>query len=205
MLSNRNRNKMTITERLILREIQTKDSESMHRYRNLPDVSRYQDWVPDSPQEVRELATEMARRNAFSVGEWYQIAILNRFNDTLVGDLAVCIEKDTEKQAELGIALDPSFQKQGIARESVDAICEYLFNEKKLHRIHVSIDPRNENSFNLFYKIGFRKEGLMLENHFSKNQWCDTLVMAILKREWIAFDNLPGKSFSYDRIARSLQ
>jgi len=179
-----NTNEITHSKRVILRPIGEQDREALFYYRNLAEVALFQDWAPKSPQEVSDYAQEMAGREPFASGEWYQIAIVEKANGRTIGDLAVCIDKETKQTAELGIALDPNYQKKGFAKESVKAMCNYLFSQKNIHRLHVSIDPRNEASVGLFSSVGLRKEGIHIESYFSEEEWCDDLVMAILEREW---------------------
>lgn len=176
--------RVTQTERLHLRAMQPQDGKTVHYYRNLPDVSIFQGWTPKNEEEVKEYASQMNTKRAFSAGDWYQIIIQNKANNQVIGDLAVCIDSETKRQAELGIALDPEFQKQGFATEAIRGICDFLFSEKSLRRIHVSIDPRNTASLNLFARAGMRQEARHIESIFFKGEWCDDIVMAVLKREW---------------------
>ena len=175
---------VTETERLRLRAMQPQDASAVYYYRNLPDVSIFQGWTPEDEQEVKDYALQMSNRKAFSVGDWYQIIIQNKMDGQVIGDLAVCIETETKLQAELGIALDPEFQKQGFATEAIKGICDFLFSQKSLRRIHVSIDPRNTDSLNLFARVGMRQEARHIESIFFKGEWCDDIVMAVLRREW---------------------
>ncbi len=172
------------SDRILLRAMTAEDAEDVYRYRNIPDVSIFQGWTPENPKEVEKYAQEMNLRESFSLGDWYQIIIQNRDSNQVMGDVAVCIEKETGLQAELGIALDPKYQKQGFATEAVQVLCSYLFSEKALRRIHVSIDPRNTDSLNLFARLGFRQEARHIESIYFKGEWVDDIVMALLQREW---------------------
>jgi len=170
-------------DRILLRTLTIEDSESLYHYRNIPEVSVFQGWTPISPKEVSDYAIAMANRETFNYGDWYQIVIQDKKRQVL-GDLGVCIDTETNQQAELGVALDPRFQKQGFATDAVKLICKFLFTEKNIRRIHVSIDPRNTASLNLFARTGFRQEAHHIESVFFKGEWCDDIVMALLKSEW---------------------
>ncbi len=165
--------------------MQPEDSAQVHYYRNLSDVSIFQGWTPETSEEVKNYALQMSSKQAFKADDWYQIIIQSKSENRVIGDLAVCIDAETNQQAELGIALDPAFQKQGFATEAIQAICGYLFSERSLRRIHVSVDPRNTASLNLFARVGFRQEARHIESIFFKGEWCDDIVMAVLKREWL--------------------
>jgi len=160
------------------------DSSAVHYYRNIPEVAIFQGWTPENPQEVSDYAIKMAKSDPFNPTDWYQLIIENSLDGQVIGDIAVCIDGESRQQAELGIALDPKFQKQGFATETVKAICQFLFSQHGLHRIHVSIDPRNTASLNLFARAGFRQEARHVESVFFKGEWCDDIVMAVLSREW---------------------
>ena len=176
------------SERLILRPLEAKDAEALYRYRNQPDVMEFQGWTPASAQEVVDYAAEMHAREIAAPGHWYQVILQvkpeNEDANAIIGDVAFCIEEETQQQAELGIALDTQFQKRGYAQEAVKALVDYLFETYKLHRIHVSIDPANAPSLKLLERIGFRLEGHLKQAVFFKGQWCDDVIMAILGSEW---------------------
>ncbi|TQV89141.1 GNAT family N-acetyltransferase [Aliikangiella coralliicola] len=188
------------TPRLTLRPMRTTDARRVYDYRNQPAVSIFQGWTPENQQEVANYATGMRERPVGAPGFWYQVILqLNpeEFNNLdiksaenesggIVGDVAFCIETDTQKQAELGIALDTAFQRKGLASEAITGLVDFLFNQFDLHRIHVSIDARNQASMKLFEKSGFRLEGHLKQSVFFKGEWCDDIIMGLLKTEWMA-------------------
>lgn len=176
------------TSRLKLRPMQATDASQVYQYRQLPEVSIFQGWTPESAQEVAEYATGMAQRRPAEPGHWYQVILETNAIQTppnqVIGDMAFCIEKETSLQAELGISLDPRFQRQGFAQEGMRALISYLFNSHNLHRIHVTIDSRNKASQRLCERVGFRFEGHLKQASFFKGEWTDDIIMAILSSEW---------------------
>ena len=172
------------SERLGIRVMQVSDAETVFCYRNLKDVALFQDWTPASVSEVIEHAKKMAGESLFEPGEWWQLVLVSNTDSAIIGDIAVCIDQQSKQQAELGIALDPQFQKKGYASEALTSLIGYLFRHHQLHRIHVSIDPRNIASLNLFSRIGFRQEAHHRESYWFKGEWVDDIIMAILSSEW---------------------
>ncbi|WP_444996576.1 GNAT family N-acetyltransferase [Aliikangiella sp. IMCC44359] len=173
------------TERLILRPVTENDAEAVYLYRNQPEVSLFQGWTPESTNEVVEYVKGMQARKAADAGHWYQVALqLKEQKNIVIGDVAFCIDVETQQQAELGIALDTQYQKKGYAVEAINALIHYLFAKHQLHRIHVSIDPRNQASQQLFKRVGFRFEGHLKKSVLFKGEWCDDVVMAILRSEY---------------------
>jgi len=178
------------TQRLRLRALQEKDSEALYVYRNQPDVMLFQGWTPKDAKEVSDYALEMQSRAPCEPGHWYQVIVEQYDEDTgqageIVGDVAFCIEKEMKKQAELGIALNTKHQGKGYAQEAVKALLDFLFETFDLHRIHLSIDPDNKASRKLTERIGFRFEGHLKSATYFRGQWCDDIIMAMLKTEWL--------------------
>jgi RimJ/RimL family protein N-acetyltransferase len=53
-------------------------------------------------------------------------------------------------------------------------------------------DPRNPASARVMEKLGMRQEAHFRENSFYKGEWCDSLIYAMLDREWRALP--PGRA-----------
>ncbi len=173
------------SSRLALYSLSVEDADAVYRYRIHPEVALYQTWTLNSPRDVTDYANEMAKRKPFTFGEVEQIVLMSLDTKEVIGDLAVTIDTDTNQTAELGVAINPCFQKQGYGFEALKTLCEFLFNEMNLHRIHVAIDPRNNASLNLFEKLTFRTEGHLIESYFHNGEWTDDVLMGVLKREWM--------------------
>ena len=191
------------TERLILRTMKEHDAEQVYLHRNQPDVSVFQGWTPKDSEAVAAYAREMQKRPACTPGFWYQIVLERRVKDEaaneqrardkpsevgVIGDVAFCIDKETQKQAELGVAIDTRYQSNGFAQEAIVALVDFLFETFGLHRIHVSIDPANRASRQLFKRVGFREEGHLIKASHFNGEWCDDIIMAILNQEWQEWD-----------------
>ncbi len=75
---------------------------------------------------------------------------------------------------------------RGYAAEAGRAVLAFGFEELRLHRIFVDIDPRNRASLRVAEKLGLRREGQFLENTWTKGEWTDTVIFALLDREYRA-------------------
>ena len=62
---------------------------------------------------------------------------------------------------------------------------EYLFLLQKAHRIYAELDERNVDSKRLLERCNFRQEGYFKQDCFSKGEWTDTYVYAILEDDWL--------------------
>ena len=88
-------------------------------------MALYQTWTLNSPQDVIDYANEMAKRKPFTFGEVEQIVLISLDTNEVIGDLAVTIDTDTNLTAELGVAINPCFQKQGYGFEALKTLCEF--------------------------------------------------------------------------------
>ncbi|MFT3768575.1 MAG: GNAT family protein [Minicystis sp.] len=55
-----------------------------------------------------------------------------------------------------------------------------------MHRVYADIDPRNGASLRVAEKLGMRREAHLRENLWLKDEWVDSVLYAVLDREWRA-------------------
>ncbi len=166
------------TARLTLRAFEPADAARFAAYRNHPDVARLQTWESYTLEAAQTLIAQMQHLEQPTQDHWYQIAVT--LENQLIGDLAFKLE---DRQAEIGFSFDPAFQGKGYATEAATALLEFAFTTLKLHRVHATTDPRNTSSMRLLEKLGFRKEGHLLENFWFKGAWVDDVLYGLLASE----------------------
>jgi RimJ/RimL family protein N-acetyltransferase len=86
----------------------------------------------------------------------------------------------------MGGSLNPEFHGLGYAPEIYGALLELAFNRYDLHRVVGRCDGRNAPSIRSLEKAGLRQEAHFVENEFVKGEWTDEIVLAILRRDWVA-------------------
>jgi RimJ/RimL family protein N-acetyltransferase len=173
-----------ITERLELRRVTLDDADTLFAYRSNPIVAKYQNWKPASVAQTREFVKKLLCIEPDTPGTWFQLALVHCASGELVGDCGLHFLKDDRRQAEIGITVSPSHQRQGYALETVRAALDYLFTALRKHRVFASIDPRNTPSIALFKRVGMRQEAHFVESLWLNDEWVDDMVFAILDREW---------------------
>jgi RimJ/RimL family protein N-acetyltransferase len=173
-----------LTERLELRRLTLDDADALFAYRSNPSVAKYQNWKPASVEQTREFINKLSGIEPDTPGTWFQLALVHRASGELVGDCGLHFLKEDRKQAEVGITVSPSHQRQGFALEAVRAALDYLFTTLGKHRVVASMDPRNTASIALFKRVGLRQEAHFMESLWLNDEWVDDMVFAILDREW---------------------
>lgn len=174
------------TSRLIARPFTDGDVEAFVAYRQHPEVERYQSWSGYTLDEGRSLIATMQGRSLGEPGRWCQIALEERASRLLVGDLALKVDADEPRQAEIGVTLAPAHQGKGFATEAVRGLLDHAFTTLGLHRVIAVTDALNVSSAAVLERVGMRREAHFVENVFFKGGWGSEFQFALLEREWSA-------------------
>ncbi len=79
---------------------------------------------------------------------------------------------------------EPSARGQGIGRESVGLLVDYLFRTLAVERVGATCDEENVASYRLVEGLGFRPEGTMRSALFHHGRWHDVRTYGITRTEW---------------------
>jgi RimJ/RimL family protein N-acetyltransferase len=173
---------MIETQRTSLRPISEEDRDSVFNYRNDSKTNKYQNWIPNTVQEVEKFISKNPSK--FNVtNSWFQLVILEKQSNCVIGDVGIHFIDD--HQVELGCTLSKDKQGNGIATEALKGIVDFLFKELDKHRVLASLDPRNHQSIKLMERLKFRKEAHFIKSILVHGKWEDDVIYAILKNEWI--------------------
>jgi len=88
------------------------------------------------------------------------------------------------RQLEIGYSLVPDERGKGFCSEAVNIMVDYLFLSKDIGRIQAQTDPRNLASQKVLEKAGFKKEGTLRRQFFTRGEWRDAYIYSILREEW---------------------
>jgi RimJ/RimL family protein N-acetyltransferase len=180
------------TPRLLLREFEEDDWRATHPYEANPEVVRYLPYEARTPEESQKyihMVMGMARETPRLV---YDFAVVLRDNHQLIGRCGMKVNDPELREAMLWYVLDPSQWGKGYIPEAARALLDFAFGTLGLHRVWADCDPRNPASFRVMEKLGMRREAHFIENAFYKGEWCDSLIYAMLDREWRARATAPG-------------
>jgi RimJ/RimL family protein N-acetyltransferase len=174
------------TERLRARDFTPADVAAFVGYRADPDVARYQSWSDYTLEQGEALVASMQGASPGVPGEWFQIALEPASGGPIVGDLALHVDADDARLAEVGFTLDPAHQGRGYATEALTGLLDWAFPALGLHRVVAVTDELNAPAAGLLERVGFRREARFVENVFFKGAWGSELLFAVLEREWAA-------------------
>ena len=79
--------------------------------------------------------------------------------------------------------IDPANRGSGIARQAIELLLNYCFENLKLNRVEILAIETNEIAFHLYRKLGFTVEGFLRENMFLSGQRFGSHLLSILRSE----------------------
>jgi ribosomal-protein-alanine N-acetyltransferase len=94
------------------------------------------------------------------------------------------VQRGPFQNAYVGYWIDERQAGNGYTPEAVVAVMRYAFEELDLHRVQISIVPRNTSSRRVVEKIGVRAEGIAERYLEINGTWEDHIRFAMTAEEW---------------------
>lgn len=104
----------------------------------------------------------------------------------LAGEMNLsCVQRGPFQSAYLGYWIDENKAGNGYTPEAVVVIARHVFEDLHLHRMQISIVPRNRASHRVVEKLGLRDEGTAQRYLEIDGVWEDHVRYAITVEEWL--------------------
>ena len=174
------------TERLLLRDFEPDDWPALHDVESRVEVARYQSFEPRTPEESRAYVAAARDEAIQDTRDTYDLAVVLIAEDQLIGRCGLGLTNSDLAEGMLWYTIHPSYWGRGYATEAARRLLDFGFRELRLHRIWADCDPANAASIRVLEKLGMRREGHLIENVWIKGAWMDSLIFAILNREWLS-------------------
>jgi ribosomal-protein-alanine N-acetyltransferase len=95
------------------------------------------------------------------------------------------IQRGPFQSAFIGYWVDQARAGQGLVPEAVVVTLQFAFESLGLHRVEISIIPRNQASRRVVEKLGIRMEGVAERFLEIDGNWEDHARYAITSEEWV--------------------
>jgi ribosomal-protein-alanine N-acetyltransferase len=105
-------------------------------------------------------------------------------NPALIGVTGLYQIEAQHHRCQLGYMLMPEYTGQGISTESAALMLQFAFENLNMHSMEALIDPRNIASEKVLLKNGFTKEGHLTENVRFREEFLDTIIYSLLRRNY---------------------
>lgn len=177
------------SKRLHLQTIRKEHAKEVFDYRSDAKTNQYQTWIPKKLDDVYDFISNKVSETIDEVDSWYQLVIINKENNKVIGDIGIHFLDEDKKQVEFGCTLAKSEHGKGFAVEALSETIRFLFTDLNKHRIIASVDPANLKSIAMIERLGFRKEAHFVKSLLIDGEWVDDIIYAILKEEWVNNSN----------------
>lgn len=94
------------------------------------------------------------------------------------------VQRGPFQSAYVGYWIDEACAGKGLVPEAVVIVCRHAFEDLDLHRLQISIIPRNKASRRVMEKLEFRDEGVAVRYLEINGAWEDHIRFAITAEEW---------------------
>lgn len=178
-----------VGRRVVLRPLRAEDYTEWREVR-----SRCRDWLlkweprpAGSPYPSEDRASFTARcamrERERQLGTGYGFGIF--VGDRFTGEVNLsAVQRGAFQNGYVGYWIDEAMAGNGYVPEACLVLFRFAFEQLNLHRLQVSIVPRNRPSRQVARKLGLRGEGVALRYLEIDGRWEDHVRYAITAEEW---------------------
>ncbi len=112
-------------------------------------------------------------------------AVTEKESDECIGIMGFYRTQPEHFRTELGYMITAEHWGKGYVTEAVTVLLDFAFNSLQFHSIEAVIDSRHIASERVLQKVGFIKEAHFKENFYYNNEFTDTVIYGLLKRNFI--------------------
>lgn len=152
-------------------------------------------WMNDATAATLDFAWRPVDYNTFKIfidrlaSDSTQVlfAIRRIGSPEIVGFVLLKNIQAVHRSVELGIRIGAEIDRgQGIGTRAVVLALDYAFRTLNLHRVSLATLAHNSRAIASYRSAGFEEEGCLREASFIDGKWRDVVVMAALRRDWVA-------------------
>ena len=176
-------------KRIVLRPLRAEDHVAWHEVR-----TRCRDWLvkweprpQGAPYPSEDRATFAARcamrERERQLGTGYSFGIF--IDGSFAGEINLSsVQRGAFQSGYIGYWMDEARAGNGYVPEACVVLFRFVFEQLRLHRVQISIVPRNQPSRRVARKLGLRAEGVAIRYLEIDGHWEDHVRYAITTEEW---------------------
>jgi RimJ/RimL family protein N-acetyltransferase len=177
------KNAFLIGQQIYLRPYEKSDAAVLAEYFNDWDVCRT--LRPGRPLSIdaEQAFLEGHHKNESSI----MMGIALKSDDRLIGGLGIHNLSLSCRSASVGLFIgDKKEWGKGYGSAALKLLIEYGFDNLNLNRIWLRVHADNPRAKGIYERLGFKLEGCLRQDMFREGKYIDTLMMGILRDEWLA-------------------
>ncbi|MFI0426994.1 MAG: GNAT family N-acetyltransferase [Flavobacterium sp.] len=172
------------SERLCFRKLTDNDAPEILVLRGNPETMKF---IPRPLATSIEDALNHIKIINDKIDENIDInwAVTEKGSDKCIGIMGFYRTQPEHYRTELGYMIAPEHWGKGYVTEAVKTLLNFAFNSLNFHSIEAVIDSRHKASERVLQKAGFEREAHFKENFYYNNEFTDTVMYGLLKRNFI--------------------
>lgn len=158
---------------------------------NVDDAIKYLDWLNDYDvakyicQVTKIVTVEDEKEFLTKHDDKYIFAIIDKENDTLIGNISLSNINNIHRTCELGIMIgDKNYHSLGYGSDAIMLILDYGFNQLNLNNIMLRAISFNKRAIRAYEKCGFKTFGIWKKSYFFEGKYHDEVYMNILRDDF---------------------
>jgi len=113
------------------------------------------------------------------------LGIVDKLTNSLVGSTSLEQVDFKHRHAKFGIVIGAKNEwGKGYGTEATRLMTQHAFMTLNLNRVWLHVIADNRRGIRAYERVGFKREGLLRQEHFREGRYYDTVAMAILREEW---------------------
>ncbi len=176
-------NPFLVGSSVYLRPLEVEDAAVMQPWMN--DHAVIRNLVihkPTNLQTEEEFVRRAAKRD-----EQIVFGIVIRRTDRLIGTTGFHAIRWKDRSVGFGIEIGvKSLWGRGHGTEATRLMVEYAFQTLNMNRVWLKVYEDNDGARRAYERVGFRKEGVLREEAWREGRYWDSVLMSLLRDEWVA-------------------
>jgi RimJ/RimL family protein N-acetyltransferase len=170
-------------KKVFLRPVRMEDTRMLHRWINNKKLNRFlATEIPISLAKERQIVRKMVAPSK----DYKHFVIEIAATHEPIGMMSIHhIDKRNHKATTGAYIAESKYWGKGYGSDAKMALLKYAFFQLKLNRMVSYAFRHNLRSVAYSLKCGYKKEGLLRQNVFKKGKYYDSVILAILKRDWL--------------------
>lgn|GEM_PF-812810 len=190
------------TDRMILRELRAQDYQTVFKLRSDPLIFKYLPFAPaKNADEMHEYISCM--NNNAREGKSVNWGITEkREPNNLVGYTCLFNYEEEARNVEIGYALLPKYQGQGLMNEAARKVCDFAFHIIGARQITAIIHRENKASIQLVELLDFKINASQKEYERQRNELEDPENQEVYSLRNEGYDELPTFKYAPNAVAQ---
>lgn len=175
-------NPYLVGKNVYLRPVEFTDAPLIQTWHNDPELRK----LGGNPKLLSTKDTEEEDiQKAYKSDDEAYLMIVKKANNDAIGFIRLNRLTSRDRNVWLRMVIgDKASWGKGYGSQVLRAVSHWIFNELNVHRVECETYATNEGALKFFKRMGFKKEGVHRQAHFTEGKYEDIISFGILREEF---------------------